>query len=75
MSGIRSPWRHLPKLYGLTDGGSERARVFVRQQRHGRGFAGTVAGLAVVLEDWQDVVVERRGGLRGIETQNKSEEG
>jgi hypothetical protein len=56
--GIGIPGRHLAQSDGLPDGTCPWAGGGVIKQRHWTYFAGTMAGLAVLLEDWEDVLVE-----------------
>ena len=56
---IGEPRRHLLRQYCLTDRFCPRARLFVRQQRHRGDLARTMTFLAVVLQNWLDVLMER----------------
>ena len=49
--------------HGLLHGFGPRARLLVGQQGKRRGFAGTVAFLAMALEDGRDVLGEGDGGV------------
>ena len=63
----RVPWRHLATLHEAGDGTRPRPDLFVGHQRHRRHHAGhvvaarAVAGLAVLLEDGQHVLMEGDG--------------
>ena len=57
---IGKPWRHLSVDESVLDLGRTPARVLIGQQRERAGFTGTMADLAILLEDWRDVL--RVGG-------------
>lgn len=44
----------------------EAARLRVGDERHGRNFSGAMTDLAMLLEDGQDVFVERGRGCRSV---------
>ena len=53
--GISKPWRHFAAADGVSDRVHARACVLVGQQRKRAGFTGTMADLAIPLEDGRDV--------------------
>ena len=59
--GIGKPRRHFAFGGGIGDGASEGARLRVGHQWHGADFAGAVAALAVLLQDRENVAIERGG--------------
>src|SRR5271165_4148716 len=62
-AGIREPGRHGLGLRGLVDGCSVGLSLRVRFERHGRNASDAVAFLAMALQNWQDITVERRRSL------------
>ena len=59
--GIGEPRRHLPAFDLALDGTRPRPRVAEGQERHRRHLSGSMAGLAILLEDGEDVFAERHG--------------
>ena len=57
---VGEPGRHLPCLNLRLDALRPRPRAVERQHRKRRDLAWAMAALAVLLKDWQDVLVERR---------------
>ncbi len=56
---IGKPWRHRPALDCLGDGGRPGPRLLVGHQRHGSNFAVPMTALAMLLQDGENVSVER----------------
>ena len=53
---IGKPGRHLSVDDGVLDLGRTSAHVPIGQQRERAGFTGTMADLAILLDDWRDVL-------------------
>ena len=53
---IGKPWRHHFVDDGVPDLGRTSAHVPIGQQRKRAGFTGTMADLAILLDDWRDVL-------------------
>ncbi len=64
--GIGKPRRHFAFGGGIGDGAGERAGLGVGHQLHRADFAGAVAALAMLLEDGQDVAIERGRSNQGL---------
>ncbi len=52
------PWRHLAQRDALFDRTRPRTRLLIRHQRHRRGGARMMAGLAALLQDRSDVLTK-----------------
>src|SRR5271165_4699584 len=55
---IGEPGRHLAQHRGFLDGLGPRTRAVVAKERHRTRLAGPMARLAILLQDWQDILVE-----------------
>src|SRR5208283_4245537 len=66
--GIGEPRRHFLRDHGGLHGLGPRARVRISQERHRRDFAGTMALLAVLLQDGKNVLIKRDRGVRSGES-------
>ena len=60
--GIGEPRRHHLLADDTLHAGRPGARLFIREQRKWGGFAGTMAGLAILLKDGGDVSGEGDAG-------------
>src|SRR5215469_16990480 len=56
--GVRKPGRHLSHAYGSLHCLSPGARLLVTEEGHRRRLAGTMACLAMLLQNRQDIPVE-----------------
>lgn len=65
--GSGFPRRHYATTGDLGDGGGFAGDVVVGKERERGGFARTVTGGTVLVNDWGDVVVESNGGTFGGE--------
>jgi hypothetical protein len=65
------PGRHPSDGGGFFDGFGEGAGGFVGEERHGRGLAGAMAALAILLQDGEYVFVERN--LQGVRCRQRGD--
>ena len=57
--GVSKPWRHFSLTYVRGDGAGEGSCLCVGDERHRCDLTGTVANLAVVLQDGKYVAIKR----------------